>query len=61
MSNLKNQHIEDQVSTSGVDRGNKNQPEHEKVVQDTKQPPATNQPIRKTDPSHHAFADDEEE
>lgn len=35
-------------------------PEREKVVQDTKQPSATNQPIRKTDPSHHAFADEEE-
>ena len=48
------------ITTSSDRAGNKTQPDNQKVVQDTKQPSATNQPIRKTDPSHHAFADEEE-
>jgi hypothetical protein len=48
-------------TTTSVDKSGSKNPETEKVVQDTKQPSASNQPIRKTDPSHHAFADDEEE
>lgn len=47
-------------TTSGNGPGNKTNTENQKVVQDTKQPSATNQPIRKTDPSHHSFADEEE-
>jgi hypothetical protein len=48
------------TTTSSNKSGPVTNPENEKVVQDTKQPSATNQPIRKTDPSHHAFADEEE-
>ena len=48
------------TTTSANASGKKSNPENQKVVQDTKQPSATNQPIRKTDPSHHEFADEEE-
>ena len=37
------------------------EPDHqERAVTDTKQPDPSNQPIRKTDPSSHAFHDEEE-
>lgn len=35
--------------------------DQQRAVIDTKQPPATNQPVRKTDPSNTPFESEEEE
>ncbi len=38
----------------------KNTSDQQRAVIDTKQPPPTNQPVRKTDPSRTGFNDEEE-
>ena len=49
------------VKNNGARLKSQPEPDHqERAVTDTKQPDPTNQPIRKTDPSHHAFHDEEE-
>ena len=49
------------VKNNGARLSSQPEPDHqERAVPETKQPDPSNQSIRKTDPSHHAFHDEEE-